>query len=77
MPEANSLEAPPKKLSNKQWNAIRKILGDEYSCVVLITCDTPSATGEMPVELTVEGDKDLAQMLLSQAMGYIDQNETL
>lgn len=75
MPEAHLRPSPEKKLTQKQWDQIKDILGDDFSCLILLTCETPTKEGEMPVEMTVEGDKDLAQLLLLQAPGYMSNFE--
>lgn len=41
------------------------------ACVVLITCETPADDGKMQVEMTYEGDEDLAAFLLLGAQEFI------
>ncbi|PIS02090.1 MAG: hypothetical protein COT85_07215 [Chlamydiae bacterium CG10_big_fil_rev_8_21_14_0_10_42_34] len=46
---------------------IKKALGNDCACYVLITCTTPSADGNMQVELNYEGDESLAAFLVDNA----------
>jgi hypothetical protein len=43
------------------------MLDGEHSCVVMITCGTPTPDGNMPVEMVYEGDAGLACFLLENA----------
>ena len=52
---------------------IHKILAQKNACYVLITCGKPSASGEMKVEMTYEGDATLAAYLLESAQGIIEE----
>ncbi|MGE3954853.1 MAG: hypothetical protein AB7F31_06695 [Parachlamydiales bacterium] len=52
-----------KKLLDRQQNA----------CYVLITCGEPSPLGEMEVEMTYEGDSDLAAYLIDSAQTLFEQ----
>lgn len=50
-------------------------LAKKHVCYVLITCDAASDNGEMQVEMTYEGDADLAVYLLQGAQDFIDDEE--
>ncbi|MBS0621511.1 MAG: hypothetical protein JSR80_00930 [Verrucomicrobia bacterium] len=51
---------------------IQKLLDQQRNaCYVLITCGEPSEEGKMEVELTYEGDQDLATYLIESAHQYI------
>lgn len=52
--------------------ACRMLKGQQHACYVLITCGQPSKDGKMQVELTYEGDPDLASYLVQSAQGYLD-----
>jgi hypothetical protein len=52
---------------------IRKKIGDETACYVLITCGEPSPSGEMNVELSYDGDPVLAEFLIQGAQNYFDE----
>lgn len=43
-----------------------------HACYLLITCDEPSADGNMQVQMTCEGDVALASYLLQGAQSLID-----
>jgi hypothetical protein len=46
---------------------LKKDLGEEYACFVLITCTEPDAEGKMEVALDFEGDETLASFLIENA----------
>ncbi len=50
--------------------AIKK-LEEKNSCYVLITCGDPNDEGKMSVEMSYEGDIDLAALLIDQASTII------
>lgn len=54
---------------------LRKALDKNLSCYVLITCDGPSADGQMPVEMTYHGEESLVAYLLEGAQLRIDQDD--
>lgn len=54
---------------------IREKIGDNTACYVLITCDQPSNSGDMNVELSYDGDPVLAEFLIHGAQNYFDQPE--
>lgn len=54
---------------------LRKALDKNLSCYVLITCEEPSENGEMPIEMTYQGEETLVSYLLQGAQLHIDQEE--
>lgn len=46
---------------------IKKALGTDCACYVLITCTEPDANGKMGVEMKYEGDEGLAAFLVENA----------
>lgn len=52
---------------------IRDKISDKTACYVLITCEQPSASGEMNVELSYDGDPVLAEYLIQGAQNYFDE----
>jgi hypothetical protein len=54
----------PKKIS---LDEIRKSLGENTACYVLITCSAPSEDGKMDVQMFYEGDEVLASYLVDNA----------
>lgn len=55
---------------------VRKILSD-HAGYVLVTCRHAKKPGSMEVELSFEGDPDLASYLVYGAQGYFDNEETV
>lgn len=53
---------------------IKKALAKNHACYVLITCDEPSADGEMAVEMSYEGNATIAACLLRDAQSFIDED---
>lgn len=53
---------------------VRESLAKDHSCYVLITCTEPSDDGNMEVEMTYEGDSNLAAYLVEGAQSVIDQD---
>lgn len=51
----------------------RKKSTENHACYLLITCDKPSADGNMNVEMTYKGDTALASYLLQGAQTIIDE----
>lgn len=51
---------------------IKKALGDNCACYVLITCSEPNSSGNMEVELNYEGDESLAAFLVENASQVFD-----
>lgn len=56
--------------------SLRKQLSKGNACFVLITCANPKEDGKMQVEMTYEGDVDLAAMLIETAQGFIHQDDS-
>lgn len=54
---------------------IKKTLAKNHAAYVLITCDEPTENGEMNVEMTYEGDVDVAAFLIHGAQDFIDKQE--
>lgn len=53
---------------------IKKLLDKRHNaCYILITCEEPSDDGKMQVEMTYEGDSDLAAYLIQNAQVFFDQ----
>lgn len=52
---------------------IQKTLSKDTACYVIITCESPSADGDMQVEMSYEGDAALASYLLQGAQSYLDE----
>lgn len=64
-----------KKRAVKQdvQSELRAVLSKQKSaCYILITCQEPSIDGKMHVEMTYEGDTDLAAYLLNSAQNFFD-----
>jgi hypothetical protein len=55
---------------------VRKILKD-HAGYVLVTCRPTDKRGKMEVELSFEGDPDLASYLVDGAQGYFENEEQL
>lgn len=60
--------------SNRQ-KRIHDTLSKNHACYVLITCDEPTDDGNMQVQMTYEGDADLAAYLLQGAQSIIDERD--
>ena len=56
---------------------IKKLLAEKYACYVLVTCDNPSDSGKMQVEMSYEGDPTLAAYLLQGAQSYIEEQDEI
>jgi hypothetical protein len=54
---------------------IKKALGKNTACYVLIKCDEPTEDGNMQVEMTYEGDANVASCLLRGAQSFMDEQE--
>lgn len=53
---------------------IKKALGENNQCYVLITCSSPSKDGKMEVEMFYEGDEVLAAYLIDNAQQVFEHN---
>lgn len=51
---------------------IKKSLGENNACYVLITCGSPAIDGKMNVEMSYEGDEALAAYLIDNAQQVFD-----
>jgi hypothetical protein len=51
---------------------VKKELGENNACYVLITCGHPSQDGKMQVEMTYQGDPTLAAYLVENAQSFIE-----
>lgn len=47
--------------------------GVNNACTILITCEKPTANGKMQVEMSFDGDSDLAALLIDNAQTYLEQ----
>lgn len=50
-----------------------KKFAEKKSCYVLITCGDPNEEGKMNVEMSYQGDLDLAALMVEQAQTYFDE----
>ena len=62
-------------VSSHSLQDIKKALGKDNSCYVLITCSKPSSDGKMQVEMSYEGDESLAAYLLENAKSVFDHQK--
>lgn len=51
----------------KAEKEIKKAIGENCACYVLITCTAPTADGKMEVQMNYEGDECLAAYLVENA----------
>jgi len=61
-----------KRVKEYSLKDIRKLLGENNACYVLITCDDPSDEGKMNVQMSYEGDEMLASFLVDNAQQVFD-----
>lgn len=61
-----------KQLQESSLNQMKSILKEKYACYVLITCSEPANDGKMEVEMSFEGDEDLAALLVDNASQVFD-----
>lgn len=54
---------------------LKKNLGEEYACFVLITCTQPDPKGKMEVALDFEGDETLASFLVENAAQVFEERD--
>jgi hypothetical protein len=52
---------------------IKKTLGENHTCYVLITCNESAVDGEMQVQMDYEGDESLAAFLVDNAGQIFDE----
>lgn len=62
-------------MDKRRRDHLQKALGKNLSCYVLITCESPSEDGKMPVEMTYQGEESLISYLLQGAQSQFDQEE--
>lgn len=56
-------------------SVVQRSVGKKYASYVLITCENPSAEGQMQVEMTYHGDPALASFLLEEAQDKLGREE--
>jgi len=54
---------------------IKKSLGDNCACYVLVTCTEPDKDGKMDVQMHYEGDEMLASFLIDNAAQVFDERK--
>lgn len=59
-------------MDSKKADKLKKALGKDNACYVVITCALPTEDGKMDVEMTYEGDETLASYLLENAQQIMD-----
>lgn len=47
--------------------------GSNNACTILITCEKAAHNGKMQVEMSFDGDSDLAALLIDNAQTYLEQ----
>jgi len=52
-------------------HTIQDLLERRHDCYILITCDAPSESGEIKVEMSYKGDPNTAAYLLEDAHSHI------
>lgn len=62
-------------MNNRGRKHLKKVLDQDPSCYILITCSQLSEEGEMQVEMTYQGDSLLATYLLQEAQSFFDLEE--
>jgi len=62
-------------MNRKEEKLIKRTLAKNHACYVLITCDEPTEDGSMQVEMTYEGDADVAAYLLQGAQNFMDEQD--
>jgi hypothetical protein len=62
-----------KQLQEETLSRIKKELEDLCACYVLVTCSSPAKDGKMEVEMSFEGDEDLAALLVQNASQVFDE----
>lgn len=59
--------------SQDYTTALKESLDQDYQGYVLITCNKPSESGKMQVELSFGGETNLAAYLVDSAQTYFDE----
>jgi len=67
-----AIRRKPLKTKGDAHHLVKQTLGNAHACYILITCDSPSDGGEMQVQMSYEGDEDLAGFLLQGAQSHFD-----
>ena len=62
----------PDYVTEQLPKTLRDSLAEQYTCYVLITCESPSDNGEMNVELSYEGDAALASYMIEGAQSMME-----
>jgi hypothetical protein len=68
---------PSKKILfpvNITHEKVRRLLRDKAG-YVLVTCSPPNRKGKMEVEVSYDGDIDLASYLVDGAQGYLENEQ--
>ena len=52
---------------------VKKAIGENCACYVLITCSKPEENGKMEVSMDFDGDEELAAFLVENASQVFDQ----
>ena len=60
---------------SKEEKRLKQVLAKNHACYVLITCDQPTETGEMQVEMSYEGDAVMASYLIQGAQSFMDDED--
>jgi hypothetical protein len=61
-------------MNSREQKEIKESLARGHACYVLITCDEPTEGGDMQVQMTYEGDANLASYLLQGAQTMIEDD---
>ena len=62
-----------KKSNGELLDKVKEHLGEKWSCCVLITCTKPQKNGKMEVEMSFDGDEDLAAFLVENASQVFEE----
>jgi hypothetical protein len=54
------------------FQEIKDHLADTTFCYVLLTCSHPSSDGDMEVEMSFDGEKDLVSYLLESGLSKLE-----
>ena len=65
-------EAIETDIKKDAFSKIKKVIGENCACYVLITCTQPAKDGKMQVEMNYEGDECLAAFLVENASQVFD-----
>lgn len=59
----------------KKMEELKELLCKDTACFILITCNKPDGDGKMDVEMSYEGDRELAGYLAQYAQDYFGNEE--